>query len=133
MTDAAPGGGRVEFELDGKPVALVPSLEACLEISKLAGGLAGAFQRCQMLNFETILAIVGVGIEIEGHRLNPGQRQKLLPGAIYNAGVVAIAAHCMNFITIIGRGGRPLDLEGDEDDDGDEGAAAIDGEAPLAQ
>lgn len=116
MAGAEVGGGRVELTLDGKPCYLEPSLEACIEVSKLAGGLGGAMDRCRALHFESICAIVGAGIVINGSRLNPRQREDLLPKAIYEAGVIGVAAACMEFITIIGRGGRPA-----PDDDEDEG------------
>lgn len=128
MAERSVGEGRVAIELDGKQMALVPSLDACLEISKATGGLAGALQRCQNLHFETIVFIVGEGLEIDGQRLNPRQRADMLPKAIYEAGTVIVAAKCMDFITIIGRGGRPLDIEDD-----DEGEAGEDGGAPLAR
>lgn len=116
------GDGRIELELDGKPVALVPTLEACTEISKMAGGLAGAVERCRQLHFETICAVVGAGLEINGIRPNPTQRSKFLPKAVYEAGVVGVAAYCMEFITVVSNGGRPLrSQDEDGDDDGEDG------------
>jgi hypothetical protein len=122
MPDPQIGGGTINFELDGKTVQLVPSVEACIEISRMAGGLGAAVERCKQLHFETICGIVGAAIEINGARLNPGQREKMLPKAIYEAGIVGIAAICIGFITIVSNGGREV-----EDDDADE----EDGEAPL--
>lgn len=126
MSTATVGGAIVEIEISGKIAALVPSLEACLAISKMAGGLAAAMDRCRMLHFETLVAIVGAAIEIDGHKLNPRQQQDLLPKAIYEAGCVEIAAKCIDLILIVGRGGRPL-----EDEDEDKGGSQ-DGESPLA-
>lgn len=108
------GGGYVELELDGKPCRLVPSLAACLEISKVGGGLSGADQRVRALHFETICAIIGAGLEINGEKLNPKQRQDLLPKAIYEAGVFAMMAKCIEFIAIVGNGGRAIPDLGDE-------------------
>lgn len=128
MAGVVLGGGRVELELDGRQCSLVPSLEACDEISKMAGGLRGAHERCLALNFATIVGIVGVGIEVEGNRLNPRQRADMLPKAVYEAGLIDIAAKCIEFIQIIGRGGKAL---GDDEDD--DGEAGEEGGAPLAQ
>lgn len=113
------GGGYVDLELDGKPCRLVPSLEACLEISKIGGGLAGADQRVRALNFETMCAIIGAGLEIDGQKLNPRQRAELLPKAVYEAGVFAMMAKCIDFIMIVGNGGRALPDDEPEEGEGE--------------
>lgn len=117
------GGAYVEIELDGKPCRLVPSLEACIEISKMGGGLAGADQRVRSLNFETICAIVGAGIEVDGQKLNPRQKAELLPKAVYEAGIFDVMAKCLEFIALIGNGGKwPSETEVEEEaDDGEKG------------
>lgn len=115
------GGGVVDIELDGKPMQLVPSLEACLEISKIGGGINGAVQRLNQLHFETICEIIGAGLQIEGKRLNPKQRKDQVPQAVYNTGLVSVAADCITFCHMIANGGRPLeDSEDDDDKEGDD-------------
>lgn len=121
---AAPrvGEGRLPIELQGKSFELVPSLGACIEISGQSGGINGAVQRCLQLNFETICAVIGAGIEVGGKRLNPRQREDMLPQAIYEAGLIAISAICVDFLHIVANGGRmPSDDEEDEDQEGQEG------------
>lgn len=113
------GGGKVAITIDGRPAFLEPSLEACIEISKMAGGLNGAMERCRALHFDTLCMIVGAGLVIDGNRLNPRQRQDMLPKAIYEAGTIDIAAACMEFVTIVGNGGRALSDEGPEEEDPD--------------
>jgi hypothetical protein len=121
------GGGRIEIELDGRRCFLVPTLDACVELSQLAGpsGLVSIAERCNRLDFLMICAVIGAAIEIEGKKLNPGQREKLLPKAIYEAGVVGVAARCVEFITLVMNGGRSPEDEDEEE------AAGDDGEAPL--
>lgn len=118
------GGGAVDIELDGKPFKLVPSLEACIEISGMAGGLRAAAERCMALHFATVMEVIGAGLDADGRgqRLNPRQRQDMLPKAIYEAGIVRCSGWAIDFINIVGNGGRAIGDEpegGDGDDAGD--------------
>lgn len=112
--------GRIPITLAGKDHYLEPSLEACLEISQTAGGIQGAVQRLHQLNFETICAVIGAGIRINGQALNGRQREELLPKSIYEAGLIGIAAIAIDFCHVVANGGRlPSDDEGEDDDDQD--------------
>lgn len=110
MTDLTPGAGNVWIELDGKEHELVPTLQACMAISKIAGGLNAAVQRCLQLDFDTICAII-----IAGLSLNPNQAKKV-PEAVFKTGLIPLSGPCIDFINIIGNGGRPI--EDDEDQEG---------------
>ena len=114
MADPRVGGGVVSFTLDGKPQQLVPSLEACIEISNIAGGINGAIQRVTQLNFETICYIIGAGLEVNGRKLNPGQRDKMLPEAVYKTGLIALMQPCITFCHVVANGGE---LPSDDDDE----------------
>ncbi len=119
MAKARIGGGKVEIELEGKPLTLEPRLEACIAISSMAGGLRAAAERCANLHFETVLYVISAGLN-----LNPTQRDKMLPKAIYEAGIVRASGWAIDFINIVGNGGRPL-----AEDDGEEAGEGA--EAPL--
>lgn len=121
MSDPTVGGGRVPITLDGKEFELVPSLGACTEISGAAGGIQGAVQRCMQLNFDTICMVVGAGLEMSGQRLNPSQRAKMLPEAIYKAGLIDVSALCVAFCHIVANGGREPTDEDFEEEDAEEG------------
>lgn len=126
MSDTKIGSGRVPVRLDGKDFVLVPTLEACQEISDMAGGIQGAVQRCQMLNFKTICDIVGSGLEVNGKRLNVGQRDRFIPKAVYEAGLIGISASCIEFCHVVANGGRMPDPDEEEaeEEDGDENPLA---------
>jgi hypothetical protein len=123
------GGGVVEIELDGKVQYLVPTLEACIEISKSSGGLQGAVQRLNAMHFETMCMVIGTGLRIDGKALNPRQRDDLVPGAVFRAGLIHLAPACIRFCTIIANGGRPLveseDLDEDQEGEGEGGDAPL--------
>ena len=114
MSDPQPGAGDVRIELDGKELVLRSSLEACIKISGLAGGMHAAIQRCAALNFETIAEIIGVGLGA-----NPNQMKQVREG-VYRTGLIALHGKCIDFVHIVANGGRPLpeDTE-DRDTDAD--------------
>lgn len=120
MSGPQVGGGKVELELDGKTFQLVPSVEACIELSRFPGGLVTLVQRCNQLDFACVVDIVGIGIEMGGRRLNPSQREKMLPKAVYEAGVVGVASKCVEFVSLIMNGGRPVEEDEADEEVGDE-------------
>ena len=111
MAEPEPGAGDVVLELDGKEYLLKPSWQACQAISRLAGGGAAAVQRCQALDFDTIVAIIGHGIGA-----NPQQMQKMVPELVYKTGTMKLAAKCIDFINVVNNGGMP---PGDEEEEQD--------------
>lgn len=113
MTDATPGAGNIAVTLDGKEMELVPSAAACLAISNIAGGLNAAAERCRVFDMATICEVLKAGLG-----LNPVLAKKL-PEAVYNTGVFELAGPCIDFINVVGNGGRPL-----PEDDGEAGADA---------
>lgn len=111
MADAIPGEGNVEIELDGKPFTLSPTLQACIRISRIGGGLNAAVQRCLALDMDTICEIITAGVGF-----NPNQA-KMVPEAVFKTGLILLSAPCIDFINIIGNGGRPIeDDEGESDE-----------------
>ncbi len=114
MADPAlPGDADIVIELDGKEMVLRPSLKACMAVSRIAGGLQAAVQRCLALDMDTICAIITAGLD-----LNPNQA-RMVPEAVYATGLIALSAPCIDFINVVGNGGRPVQIEEDDDDDGE--------------
>jgi Phage tail tube protein, GTA-gp10 len=116
MSEPEIGGGRIEIEIAGKTGYLEPSLEACIALDKMAGpgGLASLAERCRNLSFETICEVIGHGLVIDGNKLGGQHKAKLLPKAVYEAGVINVAEKAMQFVGIVWRGGK--ELPDDEDD-----------------
>lgn len=105
---AMPGDGNIPIRLDGKDHELVPSMAACIAISRIAGGLNAASARVLALDIETVCSII-----IAGLGLNPTQA-KMVPEAVYRTGLIQLAAPCVDFIRVVANGGRALS---DDDDD----------------
>lgn len=107
MAEAEIGAGDIPIELGGKEYALKPSLAACLAISRLGGtgGLNAVWQRLSAHDFDCIVAVVAAGL---------GGHAKELPQLIWDAGVFEVAPKCIDFVRVVGNGGRPKAPE-DED------------------
>lgn len=108
---AEPGAGNIPIELDGKEMELVPSTGACIAISKIGGGLNAAVQRCLQLDMDTICQVIVAGLG-----LNPTQARQI-PDAVYRTGLVALSAPCIDFINVVGNGGRPISYDEEEADE----------------
>lgn len=115
-TKPAPGAGDVEIVLlqggEERTHKLVPSLGACIALSRIAGGIFGAIDRCGRLDFDTIAEVVAVGMGV-----NPVQKEKLVHPAIYETGLILLSAPCIRFLHVVANGGRPPADEEDGDRD----------------
>lgn len=120
MSERELNGGRIAIELEGREVYLEPSLEACAEISGMAGGMNQAVQRCLALDFDTICRVIGAGVMIDGKRLSPVMRNKELPKTIYEAGLIYCHGKAIEFIHCVANGGRmPEEIAEDKGGEGD--------------
>jgi hypothetical protein len=107
---AEPGVGDVQIELDDQgTVVLRPTYEACLAVSRIAGGLTAAIMRCRNLDIETIVEIISIGVGA-----NPSMRDRIVGPAVFRTGVINLAPACVRFIRIVANGGRPPPDEGDD-------------------
>jgi hypothetical protein len=115
MSKTEPGAGDVPITLGGEELILVPSLEACRLISKMAGdSLANAIARCNRLDFEFIVDVVALGLSATSPKLKKEVEEK-----VWRTGVIQIAADCILFIrTIMNGGKRPDDEEGGDGEGG---------------
>jgi len=125
MSEREINGGRIAITLEGREAFLEPSLEACVEISAIAGGMNAAIERCLRLDFQTICEVIGAGLVTNGKRLSPNLRQRELPKSVYDAGLIYLHGKAIDFIHVVANGGR-LPEEVDEEDGGE-------GDGPLSQ
>ncbi len=100
----------ITIELDGKAHELVPSLRACMAISEMSGGIDRTIARLIDSDFNAFCDVIAHGMS-----LNPGQRQRMLPEAVFKTGMLALKAPCIQFCEIVQNGGRALPEEGDDD------------------
>jgi len=104
--------GELELDLDGELVVLTPSLDACMTISRMYGGVTNVIPRLTSLDFDTIVQIIAAGTG-----RNPS---KILQEKVYKTGVVNVVSTLIDFVAIVNNGGKPTDRmkkEKEEDKD----------------
>lgn len=104
-----PGDGDVILRLGGEELTLVPSLDACRAICKMAtNSLTVAVARVgERLDFEFIVEVVALGCGATSPPLKKQVAEK-----VYREGVISVAADVVLYLrTVMNGGKRP-----DEDD-----------------
>jgi hypothetical protein len=114
-----PGDGNVSMRLNNMDVVLVPSAGAAQSISRMHGGLRPALDAIQRLDLDAITNIVSVGLGPKGVSSLGGKDR--IPKILYEAGLTdtsgEIIVKCINYVSILINGGRPLntdDVDGDK-------------------
>lgn len=112
-----PGAGDVPIVIDGKEHWMRPSLEACMAISKLAGGANRVIERCYALDFEMLVDVIAIGTGYTSMR-----ERKLIAEGVYKQGTISIAGDCVLFVRIVNNGGHPPN---DNEEAGEEADAPL--------
>jgi hypothetical protein len=107
MSKAKLGDGNVDFELDGKPVTLKPSLRAAQTISRQAGGIGSALEAVGRMDVDVITGLVALGL---------GKEPKDVAEKVWRTGYPKVSPHVIRFLSVIANGGR-LPTEGGEGDE----------------
>jgi len=122
MSNRQLGDGRIEITLEGRTAYLVPTLQACAEISSFGPGIVATIQKCEMFDFETICNVIGAGLTDEsGKPITQKARRNDLPEAVAETGLFEMRPRAIEFCTLIANGGRMPPEDDDEDDDEDDG------------
>lgn len=104
--------GEVQITLNGESLVLRPTLAAFQNLSRMHDGLAGVRDGLAKQNLDTVCNVLrhGLGLDDKG--------AKHLPAKVYKNGVSAdLIIPLINFIGILGNGGKPI-AEATADDDG---------------
>jgi hypothetical protein len=115
-----PGAGNVPIMLGGKEHVMVPTLEACMALSKWAGGAGPLIRRLIGQDFDAICEVISIGCGFTSMT-----ERKLIAEAVYQTGTIGVAADCILFVRVVNNGGRIPD----DDNEGGEG----DPDVPLSQ
>lgn len=125
QTAAHLGQGHVKIILDGRELEMKPSLHAAMTLSRIFGGLQAVIDRITRFDLAAIQQVIELGIQFRG---SASQKQALAE-SIYKAGLTddtgRLPEHCIEYVHVLMRGGRPVPEIG-EDQDGGEGEPAKD-------
>lgn len=118
MTKPRVGIGNVAIKLNGSEYELVPTLAAAQGTSRMSGGIRGAIEAVLRLDVDVITRIIQLG-------LGPKVTKDLgpdLPELIWQTGMTdtegELAAKCVEYLTMLSNGGRPLAPVEAHDDSG---------------
>lgn len=111
MNEPMVGDGDIEIELDGKVHTLVPTAEICFAISRLRGGIREIERRILALDADMIVDVLGIAMG-----LNPNQKKKMLPKAVFNTGLINLTGPLIDFLLIVSNGGRPIAEDEEKED-----------------
>lgn len=110
MSKAEMGAGDVLITLGDQEVILKPTLKAATVLSNGQGGITRMVQRCLDFEFDAIHTVILAGLGMKG--------SKDLFELIYQAGLINLAPHCIQFLHVVANGGRPTgDAEEEEEDE----------------
>lgn len=119
-TNAAPKlSTEITLRLDeDNTLVLRPTLQAMRRIDREFNGIVNAIEQMRLLNFDAACTIIQVGSG------NTGERGKEVPELVFRFGIANAIEPCIQYLTLLLRGGRPApkDEEGD-DNDGKKGDA----------
>jgi hypothetical protein len=108
MTKTSIGAGNVTITLDGEEAVLRPSLKAAQTISKQSGGIIAAVQAVGRFDFETIVAVIALGLGVSQARDVQSLAEK-----VYATGITDLVEPVTRFLTIVANGGRPVEVGGE--------------------
>lgn len=104
MSEPEIGAGDVPITLGGEDRLLSPSLQACLNLTKLAGpdGLMGLVNRLSRYEFDVLVQVIAAGLGFAG------QGPKELTGLVYDGGLHKMVPLAIRFVNHVMNGGRPV-------------------------
>lgn len=102
------GSGSIPIVLNGTEYELKPTIAAWRTLSRYKGGLRGVIDALLTMDADTAVRVVEVG-------LGPTVAKQVehLEDAVFLAGMTddtgGIISKCVNYVMVLGRGGRPLE------------------------
>jgi hypothetical protein len=110
VTKARVGVGNVTIQIGGHDYELVPTYHAASNISRLSGGLRGAIQGVSNLDFDVIGRVVqfGLGPKTVKDLGGANKLNELIYGEGLTDGSGEFAGKCVEFLTVLSNGGKPL-------------------------
>ena len=106
MADFRLNSGEVSVSLNNEELVLKPTVRAATSISRQFDGFVTARARLVSENFDAVVFILRLGLNLDD------KAARDLPDRVYKNGITAeLLIPLINYVAILGNGGRPLDLE----------------------
>ncbi len=114
MADFRLNAGEVPINLNDEELVLKPTVRAATAISRQFDGFATARARLVAENFDSVVFILRMGLNLSD------KDARDLPERVYKNGITAeLLIPLINYVAILGNGGRPLDLDENKTNDKD--------------
>jgi hypothetical protein len=105
---------------DTETYILKPTLEVIRRLDRQFGGMTALFETCRQLSFASAVKVIAIGADVKGEKALRRLEQR-----VFSRGLTRVSPKVVEFVGVIGNGGRPLDYEEDDDalddDDGEDG------------
>jgi hypothetical protein len=99
---------RIEIELDGEPVTLIPSPDAIITLSRAYDGFKPLLDAIGRFNFDAISSTIVAGAGVDG------KESRELVQKVAKTNIIELVPPLTAFVMILLNGGKPL-----ADDDGE--------------
>lgn len=103
---------RIDIEVDGEPITLIPSPDAIITLSRAYDGFKPLLDAISRFNFDAISATIVAGVGAEG------KDARDLVQKVAKTNIIELVPPLTAFVMILLNGGKPLA----KDEDGEEGA-----------
>lgn len=113
MSNPSLGAGDVEISILGKEYTMKPTLAVAKLLSKKFGGGIIAVSRINQFDIEAYVDVISAGLSLTERGESAFADGKGLASAIFETGLMDLAAPCIRFVHIVINGGRPPS-DGDE-------------------
>lgn len=121
MTRPRVGSGNVTITIKGQDYDLVPTYHAASNISRLSGGIRGAINSIVQLDLDVISRVVQFGLGPKVVKDLGGANK--LGELIYDEGITdgsgEFTGKCIEYLTNLSNGGKPLSSSGDDSRQGE--------------
>lgn len=110
---ASLGAGDIEVKILGKEYTLKPTLTVAKLLSKKFGGGLSAVNRINQFDIDAYFDVISAGLGLTEKGESVFADGKGLSEALYETGMMNLAAPCIRFVHIVINGGKPPSEDGE--------------------
>jgi hypothetical protein len=111
-----PGAGDVTLNLGDQELVLKCNLQAGMSISRIAGGIRGAINKCMDMDLDTIVAVVRFGIGPKEAKHFPKIDEMIFVNGLMDS-QGEVLSKVIEYLSNLARGGRPAPAAEEDEED----------------